>query len=67
MKRFNILTLLVAVLITLTPNIALAEIGGLTKCSESPAFDKRLKDSVKKLDQQMSTYEAGTPPSLVLQ
>lgn len=66
MKRFNILTLLVAVLITLTPNIALAEIGGLTKCSESPAFDKRLKASVKKLEQRMSTYEAGTPPALAL-
>lgn len=66
MKRFNILTILLAVLITLTPNIAYAEIGGLTKCSESPAFAKRLKASVKKLDQRMSTYEAGTPPALAL-
>ena len=49
MKRFNILTLLLAILITLTPNIASAEIGGLTKCSESPAFAKRLKTSVKKI------------------
>ena len=29
------------------PNQALADIGGLTKCSKSPAFDKRLKTSVK--------------------
>ena len=67
MKRFNILTLLVAVLITLTPNIALAEIGGLTKCSDSPAFAKREKASIKKLEQRKSTYEAGTPPALALQ
>ena len=67
MKRFNILTLLIAALITLTPNTALADIGGLTKCSESPAFTKRLKTSVKKLEQRMSTYEAGTPPALALQ
>ena len=67
MKRFNIFTLLVAVLITLTPNTALADIGGLTKCSESPAFSKRLKASVKKLEQRMNTYEAGTPPALALQ
>ena len=67
MKRFNILTLLVAVLIAFTPNIALADIGGLTKCSESPAFNKRLKASVKKLEQRMSAYEAGTPPALALQ
>ena len=67
MKRFNILTLLVAVLITLTPNIASAEIGGLTKCSDSPAFAKREKASIKKLEQRKSTYEAGTPPALALQ
>lgn len=52
MKRFNILALLAAVLITLTPDIALADIGGLTKCSESPAFAKRLKAIVKKLEQR---------------
>lgn len=67
MKRFNILTLLVAALITLTPNTALADIGGLTKCSESPAFNKRLKTSVKKLEQRKRTYEPGTPPALALQ
>jgi photosystem I subunit 3 len=67
MKRFNIITLLLAVLITINPNMASAEIGGLTKCSDSPAFAKRLKATVKKLDQRMSTYEAGTPPALALQ
>ena len=67
MKRVNLLTLLFAVLIALTPNQALADIGGLTKCSESPAFNKRLKASVKKLEQRMSTYEADTPPALALQ
>ena len=59
MKRFNLLTLLVAGLITLSPSTASADIGGLKKCSESPAFEKRLKASVKKLEQRMSTYEAG--------
>ena len=67
MKRFNILILLTAVLITLSPDNAFAEIGGLTKCSESPAFEKRLKASVKKLEQRKSTYEADTPPALALQ
>ena len=67
MKRVNLLTLLFAVLIALTPSQALADIGGLTKCSESPAFNKRLKASVKKLEQRMSKYEAGSPPALALQ
>ena len=67
MKRFNILILLTAVLITLSPDNAFAEIGGLTKCSESPAFEKRLKASVKKLEQRVAKYEAGTPPALALE
>lgn len=67
MKRFNFLILLFTVFITLLPSSALADIGGLTKCSESPAFNKRLKASVKKLEQRMSKYEAGSPPALALQ
>jgi hypothetical protein len=47
MKRVNLLTLLFAVLIALTPTYASADIGGLTKCSESSAFTKRLNASVK--------------------
>ena len=66
MKRFNLIPLLFAVLLALTPNQASADIGGLTKCSESPAFAKRLKTSVKKLEQRMSQYEADSPPALAL-
>jgi photosystem I subunit 3 len=54
-------------LFALTPNQASADIGGLTKCSESPAFAKRLKTSVKKLEQRISQYEADSPPALALQ
>jgi len=67
MKRFNLLTLFFTLFITLLPSHALADIGGLTKCSESPAFEKRLKASVKKLEQRKSNYEEGTPPALALQ
>ena len=66
MKNFSALTLLFAVLIALTPSQALADIGGLTKCSESPAFTKRLNASVKKLEQRASQYEADSPPYLAL-
>ena len=67
MKKFNLIPLLFTVLLALTPNQASADIGGLTKCSESPAFAKRLKTSVKKLDQRMSQYEVDSPPALALQ
>jgi len=66
MKNVNLLSLLFAVLIALTPDQALADIGGLTKCSESPAFTKRLNASVKKLEQRASQYEIDSPPALVL-
>jgi hypothetical protein len=39
MKRFNLIALIFN-LLAFTPNQALADIGGLTKCSESPAFSK---------------------------
>ena len=66
MKRFNLIILLFLALITFTPYPAFADIGGLTKCSDSPAFNKRLNSSVKKLEQRLSTYEADTPPALAL-
>jgi photosystem I subunit 3 len=67
MKRFNLITLLFLALLTFTPNQAFAEIGGLTKCSDSPAFSKRLSSSVKKLEQRLTQYEADSPPALALQ
>jgi photosystem I subunit 3 len=67
MKRFNLITLFCTLVLIFIPNQALADIGGLTKCSESPAFAKRQKTSVKKLEQRMSTYEADSPPALALQ
>ena len=67
MKRFNLIALLFAVLLAFTPDQALADIGGLTKCSESPAFSKRLKTSVKKLEARKAQYEADSPPALALQ
>jgi photosystem I subunit 3 len=66
MKRFNLITLIFLALLTFTPDQAYADIGGLTKCSESPAFNKRLNSSVKKLEQRLSTYQVDTPPALAL-
>ena len=66
MRRFNLIILLFLSLLVFTPDQAVAEIGGLTKCSESPSFTKRLNASVKKLEQRLSTYQADTPPALAL-
>ena len=66
MKHSNLLALLFLIFLAFTPNQALADIGGLTKCSDSPAFTKRLNSSVKKLEQRMSQYEVDSPPALAL-
>ena len=67
MKRFNLIAIICVLLLSSNPEQAKAEIGGLTKCSDSPAFVKRQKTSVKKLEQRMATYQADSPPALALQ
>ena len=67
MKNFNLIALICGLLLILNPTQAFAEVGGLNKCSESPAFIKRQKTSVKKLEQRMATYESDSPPALALQ
>jgi len=66
MKRFNLINFILLALLAFTPDNAFADIGGLTKCSDSPAFAKRLKTSVKKLEQRLTKYEADSPPALAL-
>lgn len=66
MKPINLFKLIFIALLIFSPKIALADIGGLTKCSDSPAFNKRLKASVKKLEQRISKYEVDSPPALSL-
>lgn len=65
MKRLYLTILLLIFLFS--PKSAIADIGGLTKCSESPAFQKRLKASVKKLEQRSTKYEKDSPSALALQ
>lgn len=67
MKRLNLILLLFIGLLSIFPNTASADIGGLKKCSESPSFDKRLKTSIKKLEQRKAKYDIDSPPSLALQ
>ena len=66
MKRSNLIILLITCLALFSPKYAIADIGGLTKCSESPAFNKRLTASVKKLEQRRSQYEKNSPSDLAL-
>ena len=59
MKRWFIyfLTFLTFVI---TPNVAFADVSGLTPCKDSAVFKKRLDGSVKKLTTRLENYEEGT-------
>ena len=59
--------LLIFLLVFSLPLIAFADVAGLTKCSDSSLFNKRLESSVKKLEVRIQKYEAGSPPALALE
>lgn len=64
---FNSKNLLVTVALTLImPLNAFADVAGLTKCSDSPGFQKRLDLSIKKLESRLQKYEPNSPPTLAL-
>jgi photosystem I subunit 3 len=66
MRTDKFTTFIFIIILIFSPKPILADIGGLTKCSDSPTFTKRLKASVKKLEQRMIKYEADSPPALAL-
>jgi len=66
MKRSNLISILLLSFLIFRPIPVLADIGGLKKCSESPAFNKRLTSSIKKLEQRLNQYEIDSPPALAL-
>ena len=48
MKRSLFCQIALILTILMSPKLALADIGGLTKCSDSIAFNKRLTATIKK-------------------
>nr|ARW63632.1 photosystem I reaction center subunit III [Chondria sp. (in: red algae)] len=66
MKKI-IAVLLCTCLFTLNSNYVYADVAGLVPCKDSTAFDKRLKQSVKKLENRLAKYDPSTPPALALE
>jgi photosystem I subunit 3 len=67
MKRYLFCQIALIFTILLSPKLALGDIGGLTKCSDSISFNKRLNGTIKKLEQRKSKYSEGSPALLALQ
>nr|YP_010619379.1 photosystem I reaction center subunit III [Xiphosiphonia pinnulata]WAX03392.1 photosystem I reaction center subunit III [Xiphosiphonia pinnulata] len=65
MKK-NIVILLSAFIFLFISQSVSAEVSGLVPCKDSPAFAKRLKQSLKKLEVRLSQYEPSTPPALAI-
>lgn len=66
MKKLFHITSILILLIYISPLQSMADIAGLVPCKDSPVFNKRLKNSVKKLEVRLSKYDPGTPPALAL-
>ena len=67
MKKWSYISLIIISLFFLNPLLSLADVAGLQPCKESPAFAKRLDNSLKKLEVRLAKYEESTPPFLAIQ
>jgi photosystem I subunit 3 len=63
----NWISTLLAILLFVTPSYSHADVAGLTPCKDSKEFQRRLDQSVKKLQARLTKYEAGSPPALALE
>ncbi len=66
MKRW-FLIFLTSIAFVGTPNLAQADVSGLTPCKDSAVFKRRLDGSVKKLSSRLANYDEGTPAYLALE
>ena len=67
LRKISFLSFLILCMLLLQPSFSYADIAGLQPCKDSPAFTKRLNNSIKKLEDRLSKYEPSTPPFLALQ
>ena len=66
MKKY-LSIILPIVLFSLSTQYVNADVAGLVPCKDSPAFNKRLTTTVKRLEARLSKYEPSTPPALSIQ
>lgn len=67
LRKWSCLCLTTFVVLLFNPLLSYADISGLQACKDSPAFTKRLENSVKKLEGRLAKYEPSTPPFLAIQ
>ena len=70
--RFKAFLVSLAVMVAPLPMLsnqasAVPNVSTLIDCGSSPAFNKRLDTSIKKLETRLKKYEPGTPPALAIE
>lgn len=50
-----------------SPQIVTADVAGLTPCSESTVYTKKLNSSLSKLETRLKKYETGSQPALAIE
>jgi photosystem I subunit 3 len=63
----NWISILLMVCLFIIPAPGHADVAGLTPCKESKEFQRRLDQSIKKLETRVKKYDAGSPPALALE
>ena len=63
----NWISILLMVCLFAMPSNVHADVAGLTPCKDSKEFQRRLDQSVKKLETRVKKYDAGSPPALALE
>lgn len=67
MRKWSILCAITFVIFLFEPFVSYADVAGLQLCKDSPAFARRLQNSVKKLESRLTKYDPSTPPFLAIQ
>nr|YP_009294117.1 photosystem I subunit III [Hildenbrandia rubra]AOM67359.1 photosystem I subunit III [Hildenbrandia rubra] len=67
MKKIILFLSLIAICFIAKPEITIANVSGLIPCRESSIFNKRLQNTVKKLESRKNKYETNTQPYLALE
>jgi len=65
MKKYTV-SVFILFFLLISPEIVSADVAGLLPCKESPQFNKRLSNTVKKLENRLSKYDPETPPYFAL-
>lgn len=66
MKKILVIIYTIVFCLFSGPFNTLADVAGLVPCNDSVAFNKRLNNSVKRLEVRLSKYDSQTPPALAI-